>query len=85
MERSCFVRKIDELGRIVLPIEIRKSLNIQEKDSLEIFLKDDGIFLKKDQDLCTFCNSELNVETTFNSKKICNDCLKLIKEVGVGE
>ena len=49
MERSCFVRKIDELGRIVLPIEIRKSLDIQERDSLEILLKDDGIFLKKEQ------------------------------------
>ena len=81
MERSCFVRKIDELGRIVLPIEIRKSLDIQERDSIEIFLKDDGIFLKKDQDLCTFCNSKQNVDTTFNSKKICNNCLKLIKEV----
>ena len=77
MERSCFVRKIDELGRIVLPIEIRKSL--------EIFLKDDGIFLKKDQDLCTFCNSKQNVDTTFNSKKICNNCLKLIKEVKTDE
>ena len=42
MERSCFVRKIDELGRIVLPIEIRKTLDIQERDSLEILLKDDG-------------------------------------------
>ena len=85
MERSCIVRKIDELGRIVLPIEIRKSLDIQERDSLEILLKDDGIFLKKEQDACVFCNSKLNVETTFNSKKVCNNCLKSIKEVKLDE
>lgn len=80
MERSCFVRKIDELGRIVLPIEIRKSLDIKEKDALEIFIKDNGIFLKKDQDTCVFCNSNLDIKT-FKNKEICNDCLNKIKEV----
>lgn len=80
MERSCFVRKIDELGRIVLPIEIRKSLDIKERDALEIFIKDNGIFLKKDQDTCVFCNSNLDIKT-FKNKEICNNCLNKIKEV----
>ena len=78
MNQSRFVRKIDELGRIVLPIEIRKILDIQEKDSLSIILEDDGIFIKKDEPHCIFCNSHTNLHT-FLDKNICKDCVKKIK------
>ena len=74
MKKSCFVRKIDELGRIVLPIEIRHSLTIKEKDPLEIFLKDDGIFIKKNIPSCIFCNSIINLKN-FNEKNICKNCI----------
>lgn len=78
MKKSCFVRKIDELGRIVLPIEIRQSLDIKEKDPLEIFFKDDGIFIKKDIPSCVFCNSKNNLKT-FSEKNICKDCIQNLK------
>ena len=78
MNHSCFVRKIDELGRIVLPIEIRKSLDIKERDSLEISLKEDGIFIKKEGKFCIFCNSNVNLNF-FYEKHICQNCIKKLK------
>ena len=55
MKSTGIVRKIDELGRIVLPIEIRNTLDIKAKDSIEIFVDDDKIILKKYQPSCIFC------------------------------
>lgn len=55
MKSTGIVRKIDELGRIVLPIEIRNTLDIKPKDSIEIFVDDDKIVLKKYQPSCIFC------------------------------
>ena len=78
MKKSCFVRKIDELGRIVIPIEIRQILNIKEKDSLAIFLQDDGVFIKKDSPSCVFCGSNNNLKN-FNNQNVCLSCInKLI-------
>ena len=54
MKSTGIVRKIDELGRIVLPIEIRNTLDIKAKDSIEIFVDDDKIILKKYQPSCIF-------------------------------
>lgn len=78
MKHSCFIRKIDELGRIVLPIEIRQNLEIKEKDPLEIFLKDDGILIKKKNLSCIFCNSNIGLKT-FSDKPICLNCINKIK------
>jgi len=79
LKKSCFIRKIDELGRIVLPIEIRQNLDIKEKDSLEIFIKDDGVFIKKNVPSCIFCNSTTGLNT-FSEKNICKNCINKIKE-----
>ena len=79
MKKSCFIRKIDELGRIVLPIEIRQTLDIKERDSLEIFIKDDGVFIKKNKPSCIFCNSTNDI-ITFSDKYLCINCIsKLYK------
>ena len=51
------VRKVDELGRIVIPIELRRNLDIEEKDSLEIYVEDDHIILKKYSPACSFCET----------------------------
>lgn len=77
MKRSCFVRKIDELGRIVLPIEIRQCLDIKEKDALEIFIKEDGVYIKKNIPSCTFCNSTINLKN-FSEKNICENCINTL-------
>ena len=72
------VRKVDELGRIVLPIELRRLLDIEEKDSLEIYVDDDSIVLKKYVPACIFCGSASDIYS-FKGKKICGDCLNKIK------
>lgn len=79
MEKSCFIRKIDELGRIVLPIEIRQSLEIKEKDALEIFIQEDGVFIKKNIPSCVFCNSTEKLKT-FSEKYICKNCLDKLEK-----
>jgi transcriptional pleiotropic regulator of transition state genes len=47
MKSTGIVRKVDELGRVVIPIELRRTLGIAEKDSLEIYVDDERIILKK--------------------------------------
>ena len=78
MNQYHFVRKIDELGRIVIPIEIRKFLEINEKDSLGISLENNGIFIKKEEPHCVFCGSTTDLHTLLE-KSICKKCIKSLK------
>lgn len=76
MKSTGIVRKVDELGRIVIPKEIRRSFNIQDdEDSLEIFVNDNTIVLKKYEPSCIFCNTVKDI-ITFKGKNICPECLK---------
>ena len=75
MKSTGIVRKVDELGRIVLPIELRRTLDIAEKDCLEIYM--DGE--KKYQPACIFCDEADNI-TVFHGKNICAGCLKALRE-----
>lgn len=77
-------RKVDELGRIVLPLETRKSLNINEKDELDIITKDGTIVLQKTEQSCVFCNSEIGLRT-IKSRCICKDCLNSANSIEIGE
>lgn len=79
MKSTGMVRKVDELGRIVLPIEIRKTLDIQQKDALEIFVDEDRIVLQKYQPACIFCSQVDNI-VYFNGKRVCAACLEKMKE-----
>ena len=75
MKNTGIARKVDELGRIVLPIELRKQLDITEKtDSLEIYLEDGRIILEKVCPSCIFCGSKQEVRE-FKGKKICAACV----------
>ena len=78
MNKSYFVRKVDELGRIVIPVEVRKVLDIKEKDNLGISLQNNGIFIKKEEPYCVFCNSNINLESLLE-KHICKNCIKKLK------
>ena len=80
MKSTGVVRKVDELGRIVLPIEIRKVLDIKQKDAIEIFTDNDKIILQKYQPACIFCNSTEDV-VYFNGKRVCKNCLKQLCEL----
>ena len=74
MKSIGIVRKIDAVGRIVLPIELRKTMNITDDSSLEIFVDDDKIVLKKYQPACIFCNEDDNV-VLYKGKNICTNCI----------
>lgn len=79
------VRKVDELGRIVLPKELRVTLNIKEKDPLEIYVDDDGkIILKKYEPTCVFCGG-MNDIVRFHGYNVCKDCRKKLSEKASGE
>lgn len=78
MKSTGIVRKVDELGRIVIPIELRRTLDIEEKDSLEIYVNEDTIILKKYQPACIFCNDAKNV-TNYKGKNICHSCLEELR------
>lgn len=78
MKSTGMVRKVDELGRIVLPIEIRKTMNIDNRDALEIYVEEDKIILKKYAPACIFCNNADDV-TYYKGKLICRDCLQYLK------
>jgi len=80
MKSTGVVRKVDELGRIVLPVEIRNVLDINPKDAIEIFTDNDKIVLKKYQPACIFCNDVENV-VYFNGKRVCNACIDKLKEL----
>ena len=69
MTSTGIVRRIDSVGRFVLPIELRRTLDIDDNDSLEIFVEDNTIILKKYQPACIFCN-------TYKGKNICAECLR---------
>ena len=77
MKATGIVRKVDELGRIVLPIELRRTLDIEERDALEIYLDGDKIILQKYEPACLFCGSNHGL-INHKGKNICADCAKEI-------
>jgi AbrB family transcriptional regulator, transcriptional pleiotropic regulator of transition state genes len=72
--RTGIIRNIDELGRIVIPIEIRKSFGLGEKDPLEISIKDDTILLSKPQGACVFCGRNNRLEE-YRGRSVCRHCI----------
>ena len=75
MKATGIVRKVDELGRIVLPIELRRTLNIEIKDPLEIYVDGESIMLKKYQPSCIFCDGMDDIQT-FKGKNVCKNCIE---------
>ncbi|HEX6971267.1 MAG TPA: AbrB/MazE/SpoVT family DNA-binding domain-containing protein [Limnochordia bacterium] len=80
LKSTGIVRKVDELGRVVIPIELRRTLQIAEKDALEIYVDGEKIVLKKYEPACIFCGNAEGVRN-FRDKNICQDCLQAMKEV----
>ncbi len=78
MKSTGMVRRIDELGRIVLPKELRETFNIVERDALEIYTEGNSIVLKKYEPACIFCGDAREV-IVFKGRNICQNCLKELK------
>lgn len=79
MKKTYSIRKIDNLGRIVIPMDIRKALEIKEWDELRIFLDENTIKIQKATPACTFCQSEEEL-VSFEGKHICAECLNQLKK-----
>ena len=79
MKSTGIVRKVDELGRVVIPIEIRNKFDIAEKDPLEIYVDGNMIILKKYEPACIFCGDAKNV-INYKGKNICAACMKELKK-----
>lgn len=79
MKATGIVRKVDELGRVVLPIELRRTLDIAEKDALEIYTEGNTVILKKYEPACIFCSNARDV-SNYKGKNICPDCMSELKK-----
>lgn len=79
MKSVGIVRKLDDLGRLVIPVELRRTLELDYKDGLEIFTEDDCIILRKYQPSCVFCGSD-QVTTSFKGKNLCQQCLSVMDQ-----
>ena len=80
MKSTGIFRRIDSLGRFVLPKELRKSLDIQQNDYLQIFLDGDTIILKKSQLSCLLCGNTDDL-ADYRDKKICRSCLQDLRKL----
>ena len=78
MKSTGIIRKIDGLGRIVIPMEVRRSFNIDTMDPLEIFVEKGRIVITKPSDNCVFCGSKKGLKP-FKNKKICTACVGTLK------
>lgn len=75
MKSTGIVRRVDELGRVVIPIELRKQLDIYEKDPIEISTMGSSIVLKKYEDSCIFCGKNKKL-VNYKDKLVCSRCLE---------
>ncbi|MEG1448512.1 MAG: AbrB/MazE/SpoVT family DNA-binding domain-containing protein [Oscillospiraceae bacterium] len=81
MRATGIVRKMDDLGRIVIPMEIRRTMNISEGQPLEIFVEESGIVLRRFETACVICGcNEAEKLKKYNNKAVCKDCIKKITE-----
>jgi len=79
MKATGVVRKVDELGRIVLPIELRRTMNIDVKDAIEMFVDNETIILKKYEPSCIFCGEARDI-IEYKGKNICSECMGELKK-----
>ncbi len=79
MKSIGMVRKIDRLGRIVLPKELRRTMKIDYQDPLEIYVDGDSIILKKYEPACLFCGSANDV-VNYMDKRVCKECIAKLNE-----
>lgn len=80
MKSTGIVRKVDDLGRIVLPIELRRTLDIAERDPLEIFVEEDTVILRRYNPACVFCGESKGI-TNYKGKNVCPDCIRKLREL----
>lgn len=78
MHDTGIVRRVDDLGRIVIPMELRRTLGIHVKDPIAIYVEGDSIILQKHRDVCALCGSAEEI-TQVKGRPICADCVRVVK------
>lgn len=79
MKSTGIIRKVDDLGRVVLPAELRRSLEIKEQDEVEIFVEGNQIILQKFSPCCVFCGGNERL-ASYYGKNLCKDCIANIQK-----
>lgn len=86
MKATGIVRKIGNLGRFVLPIELRKLIDVDEGDALEVFAQEDSLVLRKYEPFCFFCgNKNVQELVIYNGHRICRDCIEKLQTLAKEE
>ncbi len=80
MKSTGIVRKVDELGRVVIPIELRRTMGIDEKDALEIYVDNEKIILRKYEPACIFCGNAADIQD-YRGKRVCKECARNMTDV----
>ena len=75
MKRTGIIRKVDELGRIVIPIEMRRTLGVDNRDPIELFIEAGAIILRKYAPGCVFCGNPKGI-IEYAGKRVCRDCIR---------
>jgi transcriptional pleiotropic regulator of transition state genes len=83
LKSTGIVRRVDDLGRVVIPVELRRTYGIDERDALEIFTQGDQIILRKYEPLCVFCGSGAGA-VAFQGKTVCIRCRSSLGQVEAG-
>ena len=81
MASSGIRRKIDDLGRVVIPAGIRRTLGLREGDPVEVTVEGERVVLAKPRDACVFCGREEEQLTGFRGRLVCRDCLTSLGSV----
>ena len=79
MKSTGIVRRIDELGRVVLPVDMRRVLGLEIRDPVAVFVNEDAIIIRKHQPSCIFCGSEKGIEL-FRNKPLCSECRRQLRD-----
>ncbi len=78
MRDTGIVRRVDDLGRIVIPMELRRTLGINVKDPMAIYVEGDRIILEKHRDVCTICGGTDGINVV-KDRPVCADCVNTVK------
>lgn len=80
MRDTGIVRHVDDLGRIVIPMELRRTLGINVKDPIAIFVEGERIILTKHKDSCAVCGDAKSEMTEVKGRAVCSSCVAAIKK-----
>ena len=80
MHDTGIVRRVDDLGRIVIPMELRRTLGISVKDPMAIFVEGDRIILQKHRDACALCGETQDEMTAIKGRSLCSACVETVKK-----